>query len=58
VTEKSGLVNIGWGQGVCAGDVDNDGLVDLLITYYGYNVLYRNQGAGKFEDITRRTGLP
>lgn len=58
VTEKSGLVNKGWGQGVCAGDVDNDGLVDLLITYYGYNLLYRNQGAGKFEDITRRASLP
>ena len=58
VTEKSGLVNRGWGQGVCAGDVDNDGLVDLLITYYGYNVLYRNQGEGRFEDITRRSGLP
>jgi len=58
VTEASGIVNRGWGQGVCAGDVDNDGLVDLLITYYGHNVLYRNQGKGKFEDITRRAGLP
>jgi hypothetical protein len=58
VTEKSGLINRGWGQGVCAGDVDNDGFVDLLITYYGFNVLYRNQGAGKFEDITRRAALP
>jgi hypothetical protein len=58
VTEKSGLVNRGWGQGVCAGDIDNDGLVDLLVTYYGHNVLYRNQGAGRFEDITRRAALP
>jgi hypothetical protein len=58
VTEGSGLVNYGWGQGVCAGDYDNDGLADLLITYYGHNVLYRNLGGGRFEDITRRTGLP
>jgi hypothetical protein len=58
VTEKSGLVNKGWGQGVCAGDIDNDGFVDLMITYYGHNVLYRNLGAGRFEDVTARYGLP
>jgi enediyne biosynthesis protein E4 len=58
VTADSGIINKGWGQGVCAGDVDNDGLVDLLVTYYGYNVLYRNQGKGRFEDVTQRTGLP
>ena len=58
VTSDSGIVNKGWGQGVCAGDIDNDGLVDLLVTYYGHNVLYRNQGKGKFEDVTQRTGLP
>ena len=58
VTEKSGITNRGWGQGVCAGDVDNDGSVDLLVTYYGHNVLYRNLGAGRFEDSTQRSGLP
>jgi hypothetical protein len=58
VTEKSGLANKGWGQGVCAGDIDNDGWVDLLITYYGSNALFRNRGDGRFEDITQRTGLP
>ena len=25
VTKKSGLARSGWGSGVCAGDVDNDG---------------------------------
>jgi hypothetical protein len=58
VTSDAGIVNKGWGQGVCAGDADNDGLVDLLITYYGHNVLYRNRGKGKFDDITGRVGLP
>lgn len=57
-TTLSGIVNKGWGQGVCAGDIDNDGFVDLLITYYGHNVVYRNLGKGKFEDITQRVGLP
>jgi hypothetical protein len=58
VTEGSGLVNLGWGQGICAGDYDNDGSTDVLITYYGHNVLYRNVGKGRFEDVTRRVGLP
>jgi enediyne biosynthesis protein E4 len=49
VTEKSGLGRHGWGQGVCAGDYDNDGWTDLYVTYYGRNVLYRNRGDGTFE---------
>ncbi|MGH9674300.1 MAG: CRTAC1 family protein [Bryobacteraceae bacterium] len=58
VTAQSGLGRGGWGQGVCAGDYDNDGLTDLLITYYGYNRLYRNLGKGRFADVTAESGLP
>jgi hypothetical protein len=57
VSASSGLNGAGWAQGVCAGDYDNDGHTDLLITHYGYNRLYRNAG-GKFEDVTRKAGLP
>jgi hypothetical protein len=57
VTEKAGLGHTGWGQGVCAGDVDNDGYVDLFITQWGRNILYRNQGNGTFKDETRQRGL-
>src|SRR5215470_4576124 len=57
VTEGSGLARRGWGQGVCAGDYDNDGRVDLFVTYYGQNALYRNQGGGVFRDATRTAGL-
>jgi len=56
-TEKAGLQHTGWGQGVCAGDVDDDGKPDLLITQWGQNVLYRNQGAGAFKDETEARGL-
>jgi hypothetical protein len=42
VTLKSGLARTGWGQGCCVGDYDNDGLDDLLVTYWGDCVLYRN----------------
>ncbi len=57
VTGRSGLDGRGWGQGVCAGDYDNDGRVDLFVTYYGQSLLYRNQGGGVFSDATRTAGL-
>lgn len=57
VTEKAGLAHTGWGQGVCAGDIDNDGYVDLFVTQWGQNVLYRNQGNGTFRDETKERGL-
>lgn len=58
VTEKAGVAGKGWGQGVCAGDYDNDGHVDLFVSYYGHQILYRNNGDGGFSDVTRRSGLP
>ena len=41
---------------MCAGDYDNDGRLDLFVTAYGTNVLYRNRG-GRFEDVTAAAGL-
>ena len=32
VTSELGLTSSGWGQGVCAGDYDNDGYTDLFVT--------------------------
>jgi hypothetical protein len=52
-----GLEHTGWGQGVCAGDFDNDGYTDLFVTYWGANVLYRNRGGRGFEDVTAKAGL-
>jgi len=57
VTERVGLHQVGWASSVCAGDVDNDGWIDLFITYYGRNVLYRNVAGERFEDVTRAAGL-
>jgi enediyne biosynthesis protein E4 len=57
VTEKAGLAHTGWGQGVCVGDVDNDGNPDLFITQWGQNILYRNLGHGLFRDETKARGL-
>jgi enediyne biosynthesis protein E4 len=57
VTEKAGLGKVGWGQGVCVGDYDNDGYPDLFVTYYGHSVLYHNEGDGTFKDVTEASGL-
>jgi enediyne biosynthesis protein E4 len=56
VTAKAGLTANGWGQGVCAGDYDNDGWEDLYVTYYGKNRLYHNQ-QGVFTEVGEKAGL-
>ena len=58
VTSASGLARTGWGSGVCAGDYDGDGRLDLFTTYFGENVLFRNLGDFRFEDVTAKAGLP
>ena len=57
VTEKSGVGDEGWGCGVCAGDYDNDGHVDLFVTGFGRSRLYRNRGDGTFEQVAKRAGV-
>lgn len=57
VTIKAGLVHSGWGQGVCAGDYDNDGREDLFVTYYGRNLLYHNNGDGTFTEVGQAAGV-
>lgn len=57
VTEQTLPELEGWGQGVCAGDVDNDGFTDLFVTYWGGNRLLRNVQGRRFEDATKVAGL-
>jgi hypothetical protein len=57
VTRSAGVARTGWGNGVCGGDFDNDGNLDLYVTYWGLNSLYRNKGGGVFEDIAVRAGV-
>jgi hypothetical protein len=56
VTETSGLNPRGYGQGVATGDVDNDGWIDLYLTGFGRNQLFRNDGDGTFSDVSTRSG--
>jgi enediyne biosynthesis protein E4 len=57
VTQAAGLVSSGWGQGVCAGDYDNDGYDDLFVTYYGRNKLFHNNRIGRFTEVAEAAGL-
>ena len=56
VTAASNIGHRGFGMGACAGDIDNDGLIDLYITNVGPNALYRNTGNGKFEEVPKAGG--
>ncbi|MGH8247836.1 MAG: FG-GAP repeat domain-containing protein, partial [Gammaproteobacteria bacterium] len=57
VTESAGLAQSGWGNGVCTGDVDNDGDDDLFVTYWGPNLFYLNRNDGTFEESAAKRGV-
>ncbi|MDG2220223.1 MAG: FG-GAP-like repeat-containing protein [Rubripirellula sp.] len=52
VSEPTGTSDRRFGQGVCAGDVNQDGFPDLLIANIGINSIYLNQGDGTFREAT------
>ena len=46
------------GTGLCAADVDGDGLPDLyFVTQLGTNELWKNVGGGRFENVTDQAHL-
>lgn len=57
VTQHANVGDTGFGLGVCAGDYDNDGDLDLYLNNYGPNVLYHNNGDGTFTDVTKTAGV-
>jgi hypothetical protein len=56
VTEQSGIDAHGYGMGVATGDFNNDGCVDLYLTNFGPNQLFRNNCDGTFTDVSRESG--
>ncbi len=60
-TEQVGIDWSGAAQGICAGDYDRDGDVDLFVTAIGRNLLLQNRRvedkALKFIDVTEQAGV-
>src|SRR5678816_3024415 len=46
-----------FGMGAAAGDFDGDGWVDLYVTNYGRNILFKNKGDGTFVDVSAGSGV-
>jgi len=58
VTDRAGAGGEGeWGAAVAVADYDADGHPDILIANFGRNVLYRNRGDGRFENVAARLGV-
>lgn len=62
VTAEYGLQGRGYGMGVAAGDYDNDGYPDMVVTKSATGdvpaaILYHNEAGRKFTDVTGESGL-
>lgn len=53
----SGLEKPGYGMGVAAADVNNDGYEDLYLTRLGGNSLFLGRGDGTFREVTAAAGV-
>ena len=56
-TADSGLSSPYWATGTSASDYDNDGDVDILVTAIGVDLLFRNEGEGKFTEVGAQAGI-
>jgi len=58
MAKEAGVDDKGHGKGVILFDYDHDGRVDIFKSNKGgHNVLYHNDGNGKFSDVTVQAGL-
>jgi len=57
VTNSTGVSAEGlFGMGAAVADFDNDGDQDLYVVGFDRSILYRNEGNGRFSDITGQAG--
>ena len=57
VTERAGVGLRAYGMGAAVADYDNDGDLDLFVTSFGPDTLFRNNGDGTFADVTAQAGV-
>ena len=57
VTQKAGLREPLFSQGMTAGDFNSDGWPDLFVANIGHNRLYENNGDGTFAEVTEQAGI-
>lgn len=57
VTEPAGVGLRANGMGAAVGDYDSDGDLDLFVTSFGADTLFRNNGDGTFADATAHAGV-
>ena len=62
VSEQSGIVTLIAGKptgamGLCVGDYDNDADLDLFVTNYDADLLWRNNGNGTFTNVAEAVGV-
>jgi hypothetical protein len=60
IASNLGLDTRGLAGGVTVEDFDNDGLLDIMASAWGFHdqiKLYKNKGDGSFEDVTTKAGL-
>lgn len=57
ISETAGVADPGFGMGADAGDINNDGWLDLYVTNLYENKLYLNNGDGTFSDISKSAGV-
>ena len=57
VSKGSGLDFAGYCIGAAVGDVNNDGLPDVLVTEYHGARLFLNRGGNVFQDISQQAGI-
>ena len=57
VTDRAGVATPCFAMGGAAGDYNNDGWPDIVVSCLGHTILYRNNGDGTFTDVTKQAGI-
>ncbi len=57
VTRSAGVESRRFGYACSAADYDGDGDSDLFVSNFGQSILYRNEGALAFRDVTAAAGM-